>query len=53
MTLVLENIFNLLMIMPSGHGKLVMFMIPPMVIGRTVATLLWPSVGVKPNTWKK
>jgi hypothetical protein len=19
----------------------------------TVATLLWPSVGVKPNTWKK
>jgi hypothetical protein len=20
---------------------------------RTVATLLWPSVGMKPNTWKK
>ncbi len=24
-----------------------------MPFGLTVATLLWPSVGVKPNTWKK
>jgi hypothetical protein len=22
-------------------------------VGESVATLLWPSVGVKPNTWKK
>jgi hypothetical protein len=25
----------------------------PFVSTTNVATLLWPSVGVKPNTWKK
>jgi hypothetical protein len=25
----------------------------PNCLGGNVATLLWPSVGVKPNTWKK
>ncbi len=24
-----------------------------LLVGESVATLLWPSVGVKPNTWKK
>jgi len=23
------------------------------LVAITIATLLWPSVGVKPNTWKK
>ncbi len=36
MTLVLENRFDLLVVMPTGHGKSTMFMIPPMVIARTV-----------------
>ncbi len=25
---------------------------PPLDVNVSVATLLWPSVGVKPNTWK-
>jgi hypothetical protein len=24
-----------------------------LLVGENVVTLLWPSVGVKPNTWKK
>jgi hypothetical protein len=24
-----------------------------LLVGESVATPLWPSVGVKPNTWKK
>ncbi len=24
-----------------------------LLVGESVATLLWPSVGVKPNIWKK
>jgi len=35
-TLVLENRLDVLVVMPTGHGKLVLFMIPPMVINRTI-----------------
>jgi len=35
-TLVLENRLDLLVVMPTGHGKSAVFMIPPMVIARTV-----------------
>ncbi len=36
MTLILENRLDLLVVMPTGHGKSAVFMIPPMVIGCTV-----------------
>jgi superfamily II DNA helicase RecQ len=35
-TLVLENRLDLLVVMPSGHGKSAMFMISPMVTPRTI-----------------
>jgi superfamily II DNA helicase RecQ len=42
--LVLENRLDLLVVMPTGHGKSVVFMILAMVAARTVivvATPLW------------
>jgi superfamily II DNA helicase RecQ len=36
MTLILENRLDLLVVMPTGHGKSAVFMIPPMVNARTV-----------------
>jgi superfamily II DNA helicase RecQ len=39
-TLVLENRFDLLVVMPTGHGKSAMFMIPPMVTARTVIVVV-------------
>ncbi len=38
-TLVLENRLDLLVVMPTGHGKLAVFMIPPMVTSRTVVVV--------------
>jgi len=35
-TLVLENKLDLLVVMPTGHGKSTVFMIPPMVTAHTV-----------------
>jgi superfamily II DNA helicase RecQ len=35
-TLILENRLDLLVVMPIGHGKLAMFMIPPMVTAHTI-----------------
>ncbi len=40
MTLVLENKLDLLMVMPIGHGKSAMFMIPPMVTNRTIIVVV-------------
>ncbi len=40
MTLVLENRLDLLVVMPTGHGKSAAFMIPPMVTGRTVIVVV-------------
>ncbi len=40
MTLVLENMLDLLVVMPTGHGKSTMFMIPPMVTVRTVIVVV-------------
>jgi hypothetical protein len=40
MTLVLENRLDLLVVMPTGHGKSAVFMIPPMVTARTVIVLV-------------
>jgi superfamily II DNA helicase RecQ len=40
MTLVLENQLDLLVVMPIGHGKSVMFMIPPMVTNRTIIVVV-------------
>jgi len=39
-TLVLENRFNMLVVMPTGHGKSVVFMIPSMVTARTVIVVV-------------
>jgi superfamily II DNA helicase RecQ len=39
-TLVLENRFDLLVVMPTEHDKLAMFMIPPMVTTRTVIVVV-------------
>jgi hypothetical protein len=39
-TLVLGNILDLLVVMPIGHGKLAVFMIPPMVTARTVIVVV-------------
>jgi ATP-dependent DNA helicase RecQ len=40
MTLVLENKLDLLVVMPTGHGKSAMFTIPPMVTGRTIIVVV-------------
>ncbi len=40
MTLVLENRLDLLVVMPIGHGKSAVFMIPPMVTGRTIIVVV-------------
>ncbi len=39
-TLVLENKLDLLVIMPIGHGKSAMFMIPPMVTNQTIIAVV-------------
>jgi hypothetical protein len=39
-TLVLENKLDLLVVMPTGHGKSAVFMIPPMVTGRTIIVVV-------------
>jgi superfamily II DNA helicase RecQ len=39
-TLVLENRFDLLVVMPTEHGKSAVFMIPPMVTARTVIVVV-------------
>jgi ATP-dependent DNA helicase RecQ len=39
-TLVLENRLDLLVVMPTGHGKSAVFMIPPMVTARTVIVVV-------------
>jgi len=39
-TLVLENRLDLLLVMPTGHGKSAVFMIPPMVTARTVIVMV-------------
>ncbi len=40
MTLVLKNRHDLLVVMPTGHGKSAVFMISPMVIARTVVVVV-------------
>jgi superfamily II DNA helicase RecQ len=40
MTLVLENRLDLLVVMPTGHGKSAVFTIPPMVTGRTIIVVV-------------
>ncbi len=40
MTLVLENRVDVLVVMPTGHGKSAVFMIPPMVTTRTVIVVV-------------
>jgi len=40
MTLVLENRFDLLVVMPTGHGKSLVFMIPPMVTNWTIIVVV-------------
>jgi superfamily II DNA helicase RecQ len=40
MTLVLENRLDLLVVMPTGHGKSAMFMIPPMVNNQTIIVVV-------------
>ncbi len=40
MTLILENRLDLLVIMPIGHGKSIVFMIPPMVTSRTIIVVV-------------
>ncbi len=44
MTLVLENKLDLLVVMPTGHGKSAVFMIPPMVTGRTIIVVVPLSI---------
>ncbi len=39
-TLVLENRLDLLVVMPTGHGKSAVFIIPPMVTARTVIVVV-------------
>ncbi len=39
-TLVLENRLDLLVVMPTGHGKSTVFMIPPMVTARIVIVVV-------------
>jgi superfamily II DNA helicase RecQ len=39
-TLVLENRVDVLVVMPTGHGKSVVFMIPPIVTARTVIVVV-------------
>ncbi len=43
-TLVLENRLDLLVVMPTGHGKSAAFMIPPMVTGRTIIVVVPLSI---------
>ncbi len=40
MTLVLENILDSIVVMPTEHGKSVVFTIPPMVTGRTIIVVV-------------
>ncbi len=47
MTLVLENRLDLLVVMPTGHGKSAVFMIPPMVTVRTVIVVVPLTILVK------
>ncbi len=44
MTLVLENRLDLLVVMPTGHGKSAVFMIPTMVTGRTIIVVIPLSI---------
>jgi hypothetical protein len=46
-TLVLENGLDLLVVMPTGHGKSVVFMIPPMVTARTVIVVVVLTILVR------
>jgi superfamily II DNA helicase RecQ len=39
-TLVLENRLDLLVVMPTVHGKSAVFMIPPMVTAHTVIVMV-------------
>jgi superfamily II DNA helicase RecQ len=43
-TLVLENRLDLLVVMPTGHGKSAAFMIPPMVTGHTIIVVVPLSI---------
>jgi len=43
-TLVLENKLDLLVVMPTGHGKSTTFMIPPMVSSRTIIVVVPLSI---------
>jgi ATP-dependent DNA helicase RecQ len=43
-TLVLENKLDLLVVMPTGHGKSAVFMIPPMVTDRTIIVVVPLSI---------
>jgi superfamily II DNA helicase RecQ len=43
-TLVLENKLDLLVVMPTGHGKSAVFMIPPMVTGRAIIVVVPLSI---------
>jgi superfamily II DNA helicase RecQ len=38
--IVLENKLDLLVVMPTGHGKSIVFMIPLMVIARTIIVVV-------------
>jgi len=40
MTLVLENRLDLLVVMPTGHGKSAVFMIPPMITTHTIIVVV-------------
>jgi superfamily II DNA helicase RecQ len=40
----LENKLDLLVVMPTGHGKLAVFMIPPMVTGRAIIVVVPLSI---------
>ncbi len=39
-TLVLENRVDVLVVMPTGHGKSAVFMIPPMVTAHTIIVVV-------------
>jgi superfamily II DNA helicase RecQ len=39
-TLVLKNKLDLLVVMPTRHGKLTVFMIPPMITARTIIVVV-------------
>ncbi len=40
MTLILENRLDLLVVVPTRHGKLIVFMIPPMVTSQTIIVVV-------------